>query len=102
MDPRERILLSPTFGRKHSKIHYEKPIVIKLENPPKGFFSKTINREDLKFGAPRITELLCYWFKKTDPSLDPQPRAISTGSDLGRSPYELAGEIQMRSCYIWS
>ena len=39
----------------------------------------------LKCGT-RIPELLCYQFMKTEPSRDPQLRAISTGSDLGRPP----------------
>ena len=50
----------------------------------------------LKF-VTRIPEVLCYSPIKTESSRDSQPRAISTGSDLGRSPYELVGQARNKS-----
>ena len=69
--------------------------------PPKRFFSKAINRSDLNLGT-RIPELLCYSSIKTEPSRDPQLRAISTESDLGRPPYELFGQTRNKSYSIWN
>ena len=70
-------------------------------NPPQRFFSKTIYRRDLNFGT-RIPELLCYRSMKTEPSRDPQSRTISTGSDLGRPPYELVGQARKKSDNVWN
>ena len=46
---------------------------------------------ELKFGMHKLEVLTQHSTRSTRPRAFPQSRAISTGSDLGRPPYELAG-----------
>ena len=82
----------PLLSEKLLSYHTGNPHLAQSKNPRVRFFSKTVNRKDLKVGT-RIPELLCYAPIKTELSRDPQPGAISTGSDPGR-PNELVGEAR--------
>ena len=68
------------------------------EKTPPPFLRRTCPIE-LKFSMHKLevsTQL------STRPSTSPQSQAISTGSDLGRPPYELVGEARIKSYNIWN
>ena len=71
----------------------------KLGQPP--FLGRTSPIEQ-KLGMHKLEVLTRLSTRGTQPRITSQSRAISTGSDLGRPPYELIGEARNKSCYIWN
>ena len=56
----------------------------------------------LKFGMHKPEVLTQLSTQSTRPRTSPQSRAIRTGSDPGRPPYELVGEARDESYYKWN
>ena len=71
----------------------------KNTTPP---FSRRTYPIALKFGMHILEVLTQLLTRSTRPRTPPRPRAISTGSDLGRPPYEPIGQARNKSYSIWN
>ena len=74
---------------------------LKEKTPPPPFLRRTCPIE-LKFGMHKLEVLTQLSTQNGRPRTSPQSRAISTGSDLDRPPFELVGEARNKSYNIWN